>query len=127
MNGLLWARLLAAVAIVGAVLGVTIAAFARVGIASATAWFQLMQGVAGLALGWLFTSQGMDAALLRAAEEAREAERVRIEGMDLSEKLTDIRRTAQRSALLLKALHDDPATRQKVEEKARAIEREEGE
>jgi hypothetical protein len=120
--GLLWARLFAAVGLVGIVVGVTAVTFRRDGLDPATGWFQLMQGVGGVALGWLFTSQGMDAALLRAAEEARGAERARVEGSDLEKQLAIVQRDARKMRVLLEAALSDPAVRSKVEDMAKSME-----
>lgn len=119
--GLLWARLLAAVGIVGVVLGTATMAFTRDGLTSATGWFQLTQGVAGVALGWLFTSQGMDAALLRAAEEARQAEKAKLEGVDLTERLARIEAESAITGRVLAALYEDPSVRAKVDAVVREV------
>ena len=109
------------VGIVGVVLVVTTTAFARDGLASASGWFQLTQGVGGVALGWLFTSQGMDAALLRAAEEAREAQKAKMEGVDLVERLARIEAETATMGRVLAALYEDPSVRTKLDALVREV------
>lgn len=114
-------RLLGGLLIVAGLLSVAVAVLFLKDFPTASAWFQLVQGVVLGILGWLFGSQGLDREVARADEEARKAGAAAQTTAEGLERLAMVEAALAEATALLRALINDPASRGKVEEAVRPL------
>lgn len=115
------ARVVGGLAIVIGLLAlVAISWYAR-GTDDATRLFQLLQGVILGTLGWLYGTQGFEAARQTAARESTARHHVASEAEVMEERIDDLSRELAESRDALRLLHADETVREKVDEAMRRV------